>query len=226
MKEDDSKATDDTQQDVGGALIDSLLNPAVPAQAGALFDVAFSKMTTVAVFSEIPVLDIASRVYGIVSSIRNDLFLKKIVGFLSGCTARGEAEKSEFEKQLKTDAALRTRVGESLLLILERADHLEKTAILGKVFAGRLREEIDDDLFYRLSTAINNASISALKTLDSSYDKIATYDMKAGKPFADTLDDATSHSLYNLGFMRADGYMEMTFLPNELGSTLIRLMKR
>lgn len=224
MKSNDS--ANNTQKDLGGALIDSILTPHVAAQAGALTDVAFNNLTTVAVFSEIPVLDIACKIYGVLNSIRNDLFLKKLAGFLSGCDERNSAKKSEFEKKLEIDGAFRSKVGEGLLLILERIDHFEKTQILGKVFAGRLRGDIDEVTFYRLATAISNIPIGDLKTLEMSYEKVATYNMKAGKRFAETLDDATSQALYNVGFLTADGYTEMTYLPNDLGSNLIRLMKR
>jgi hypothetical protein len=218
--------TDSDTYSLGSSVIDSALDPHVFRKIGALVDVSFNTKTLRSLLGAIPALDIGTRGYDIGCSIHNDLFLKKIVGFLKGCGNLTEGEKAEFRKQLETDPDCRRRAGENILLILDRVDNFDKTELLGKVFAARVRGEIGEDTFYRLATGITNASITDLKLLRISYEKIATYDMKAGKPFSDTLDDATSQALYNAGFVKADGYTEMTFLPNELGSTLIRLMKQ
>jgi hypothetical protein len=104
-------------------------------------------------------------------------------------------------------------------------EDFDKTELLGKVFAARVRGEIDEATFFRLATAISNASITDLRTLGLSYEKIASYDPKARKPFTDSLDDATSQALYAVGLVRVDGVMETTYCHNQLGLSLIRLMK-
>ena len=78
--------------------------------------------------------------------------------------------------------------------------------------------------FFKLATAIKNASIADLRALDRSYKRIATYDPKGGKPFSDTLDDATAQSLYNVGLVRAEGLTETLYLHNELGIQLLTLI--
>ncbi|MBA2659681.1 MAG: hypothetical protein H0U72_09110 [Nitrosospira sp.] len=226
MNEGTWESENDQPQDLGTSIIDSALDPYVFRKLGALVDVTFNMKTTLAILGEVPVLDKLTKAYGGVSSVHHDLFIKKIVGFLDGCGNMTEGEKTEFGERLENDADYRRKVGESLLLILDRLDNFDKTKILGKVFAARYKKEIDETTFFRLAAAICNASIADLENLESSYAKIATYDMKAGKPFSDSLDDATAQSLFSVGFVRADGYMEMTYVPNELGSTLICLMKQ
>jgi hypothetical protein len=48
---------------------------------------------------------------------------------------------------------------------------------------GRLREDIDENTFFKLATAIKNASIADLRALELSYKRIATYDPKGGNRF-------------------------------------------
>ena len=48
--------------------------------------------------------------------------------------------------------------------------------------------------------------------------------IRRGKPFSDSLDDATAQSLYSVGLVRADGYMETLYLHNELGHQLLTLL--
>lgn len=226
MNEGTSESENDQPQDLGPSIIDSASDPYVFRKLGALVDVGFNMKTALSILSEIPVLDKAIKAYGLGVSLHNDLFLKKIMGFLNGCGNITAGEKTEFGKRLENDADYCKKVGENVLLILDRLDNFDKTKILGKVFAGRYRGEIDETTFFRLAAAICNASIADLENLELSYAKIATYDIKAGRPFTDSLDDATSQSLYNVGFVRAEGLAETTYLPNELGSSLIHLMKQ
>ena len=94
-----------------------------------------------------------------------------------------------------------------------------------KVFAGVMRGIIQYDIFLRLAAAIDRVFIGDLKDLESYYSRIESYDSKLGKPFAEFLDAATCQSLYTAGLVRSEGYTEDTNHPNELGSTLIRLLK-
>lgn len=198
-------------------MIRSATDPYAFQILGKLVDVISTKKTALLILSQIEIVDKLIKLYGLYSSIHNDMFLNKIVGFLNGCEKINQGEKTEFGRRLENDADYRKKVGENLLLILDRLDNFDKTEILGKVFAGRYRGEIDEATFFRLAAAICNASITDLKTLSLSYDKITNKNER--------LDDATSQSLYSLGFVRAEGLAEIIYHPNELGSNLIRLMK-
>lgn len=225
MNKDTSNSEDEIEQDLGTSMIRSATDPYAFQKLGELVD-GFNTKTFLAICSQVDVLDRLVKLYGLGESIRNDMFLRKIARFINGCGNITEGEKAEFGRRLENDANYCKKAGENLLLILDRLDSFDKTEILGKVFAGWVRGNIDEVTFYRLAMAISNIPIGDLKTLELSYKKIATYDMKAGKPFADTLDDATSQALYNVGFLTADGSTEITYLPSELGSSLIRLMKK
>jgi hypothetical protein len=93
------------------------------------------------------------------------------------------------------------------------------------VFAGCEKGLIEYETFLRLAAAIDKALIGDLKNLELYYSKINTYDAKLGKPFSEFLDNATCQFLYNIGLVRSDGHTEDLYLPNELGSTFIRLYK-
>lgn len=211
--------------DLGRSLIDSILSPKFIAQTPSVIDVALHCFTDVAFLSEIPVFDSFFKLYKGVTTVQNDLSLKRIAYFLSGCNKDDLLEKTQFVRDLELDSGLRTKVGESLLLILERGDHFDKASIIGKIFVARLRDDIDEGTFYRLATVVNNASIPDLRTLELSYGKIASYNAVAGNRFTEHLDDDTSQSLYNLGLVRAEGLAEIIYRPNQLGSQLIRFLK-
>lgn len=211
--------------DLGGSLVDSLLSREITGIAASLTDVILSQLTSENVLARVPVFGAIFDLYKGYVTVQDHLNLKKIAYFLSGCEKKDSYEKTKFEKQLEIDGRLRTKIGEDLLLIVESIDNFEKAAIIGKVFMGRLREDIDEDTFFNLATAVKNASIADLRTLELSYNKIATYDPKLGKLFSETLDDATSQALFNVGLVAADGYTEITYVHNQLGLQLITLLK-
>jgi hypothetical protein len=219
MSKDESKS--ETAREYRSVSIMDSADPHVFHRLGAFVDVLFTKQTAMSIAGIIPHVDDTSKIY---NSLQSQLFMNKVVRFLKGCEKITEGEKTEFQNRLETDTHFRREVGTNLLLILDRLDNFDKTELIGKVFLARAKEKIDEDMFYRLATAIINASITDLKNLGLAYEKIA--DEKSGIRVAKRLDDATSQSLYNVGLVRASGFAETEYLHNELGSTLIQLMKQ
>lgn len=58
-------------------------------------------------------------------------------------------------------------VGETLLIILEKLDHMEKPMIIGKLFKARINGEIDLDKLLRLSSIVNKVFVHDLYKLSS-----------------------------------------------------------
>jgi hypothetical protein len=215
---------EEERDDIGPSLVDSFLSREVTGIAASLTDVVLSELTSETILGRVPVFGAIFNFYKGCMSISDQLFLRKIAYFLAGCEKNDSFEKTQFQQQLAIDHKLRVKVGEDLLLILESIENFEKAAALGKVFMGRLREEIDENTFFKLATAIKNASIADLRALELSYKRIAAYDPEGGKPFSDTLDDATAQSLFNVGLVRAEGLAETLYLHNELGIQLLTLL--
>lgn len=212
------------REDLGPSFVDSFSSRDVIELAKTLSDAALSDLTSDTVLANIPIFGTLYNLTKGSFSIADYLSLRRIAYFLAGCEKKDQRERTKLEQQLAIDHKLRAKVGEELILILENLDNYEKATILAKVFRARLREDIDENTFFKLATAIKNASIADLRALDRSYKRIAIYDPKGGKPFSDTLDDATAQSLYNVGLVRAEGLTETLYLHNELGIQLLTLI--
>lgn len=157
--------------DIGPSLVDSILSREVTGIAASLFDVVLSELTSENVLGRVPVFGAIFNFYKGYMSISDQLTLRKIAYFLAGCNKSDSAEKTKFQQQLAIDHKLRVKVGEDLFLILESIENFDKAAALGKVFIGRLREDIDENTFFKLATAIKNSSIADLRALELSYKK-------------------------------------------------------
>jgi hypothetical protein len=221
------KGTDQTSssENLGPSLVKSIFSSELVEIIADIAELPLDSVLAEGALKEVPVLGLLVKGYGVATTIRDLVFLKKVQKFLYGTGSFTEGEKSEFREKIDSDPDFCRKVGENLVLLLDRHDNFDKAYILGKVFAGCIRGEIQYDTFLKLAAAIDRTFIGDLKGLESYYSRIESYDSKLGKPFSEFLEDATCQSLYNAGLVRSEGYTENTYHPNELGSTLIRLLR-
>jgi hypothetical protein len=105
--------------------------------------------------------------------VREYLFMKKLARFLSSLSCVSDEDRSEFRDRVSQDKLFREKVGETILLLLERADDMEKTDLLGKAFAAFLSKAINLDQFKRMATGIDRCLVMDLRRLnEATYDQI------------------------------------------------------
>lgn len=141
------------------------------------------------------------------------MVLKKVAKFLSALRDIPQEKREQFREKLAAEPEFQARIGENLILLLDRHEHLQKSLILGLVFGAHIDERISYEQFQRLASSIDKAYIGDLEHLADLYATIPN------------MDDASAQSLYSAGLVRAEGYSEMQYLRNDLGATLIKIMK-
>lgn len=124
------------------------------------------------VIKDIPVIGSLFNLYSAGKSIRDEIFLRKIISFLLETQKTSEIDKEKFYKKLINDHAFKKRVGEVIILILDKIDDLEKPAILGKLFRCYMEGKINFELFHRFATIINNIFLTDLKRLPMFFGRI------------------------------------------------------
>ncbi len=97
-------------------------------------------------------------------SLRDSLFLKKLLRFLASAQVDGN-ERQQFLQKLQTDSDFRRDTGLHLCLVLERLDDIEKADVLAALFASFVVGNITRDDFRRLSGALDRAHLPDLKVL-------------------------------------------------------------
>lgn len=214
----------DSEGSIGVSLVKSALSGGAAEIAGDVAELALDAALDEGVLKDVPVFGWFFKAYGITATIRERIFLNRVAKFLQATAAVSDLDRETFQEKLSADLEFCRKVGENLVLLLDRHDNIDKAHILGRVFSGYLRGEIDYDSFLKIASAVDRATISDLKMLAEHYRKMQSYDPKAGKPFASFLEDETSQSLYTAGLVRSEGYIEDTYHPNETGSQIIRLM--
>ena len=126
-------------------------------------------------------------------AIRDRIFIRKIGTFLLCLKNVTQAEKELFYNKLNS-ASHKKKVGDTLLLILDRLDDLEKPQLLARVFEFYIREHITFEDFRRLSSAIDIAFIDDLKVFVSDTNKLTPNEISLNH-----------HNLLRSGLTRING---------------------
>lgn len=203
----------------------SVLSPNVMDIASDVAELALDSVLDEGILKNIPVFGWGAKLYGVASAVKERIFLNKVAKFLQASTDISDSEREEFHQKLASDPSFSQKVSENLVLLLDRQDNIDKAHLLGKVFSGYVRKEIEYEAFLRLAAAIERTFIGDLKNLEFYYQKIQSYDSKLGKPFTDFLNDDIAQILYNAGLVRSEGYAEDIYHTNGVGAQLIRLTK-
>lgn len=160
-------AVDDPESqndDLASSLIDSIYSPAISDLSQDVIEIALDSVLEDGLVREIPVVKTIVAIGKSVAGVRDRIFLRKVLRFYAGLSSLTVEEKESFLRDVESDKQ-RKRLGETLVMILDRYDHLEKPDLLAKLFIAHVRGQIDFGEFQRLSIAVERAFIQDLYRL-------------------------------------------------------------
>jgi hypothetical protein len=120
---------------------------------------------------EIPIIKHIFSIAKIGFSIRDTFLIKKILIFLKDIPKEKKENLNKFKTKINSDSKYSKKIGEHLIIILDRYDNLTKAEYLSKIFSSYLDEKINLESFMRLSTAIEKVFIDDLNNLNNYYKK-------------------------------------------------------
>lgn len=152
-------------------------------------------------------------------AIRDRLFLRKVQGFLSAVPKFTDAEKAKFLAEHLADKKKADKLGETLVLVLDRLDDMEKPQMIAQVFAALVRGKITFDVFRRLASAIDLGAIDDLRAFANEKPPESPQLPRGLAPGTQTLRT----NLARTGLVSLPSYhqttpiMSVSFTPNDLG---------
>ena len=149
--------------DIVEKLVDSTTSPELKNLAVEVAEVGLDQLLDEEVLKDLPIVGGFVRAYKTVLSIRDKAFFNKVTRFFVKLSSIPDEEKEKFREDIKSDPKLRRKVGETLFLVLDRLDDLEKPEILAIMFQEYLSNGIEFTHFKRLASAIDIAFIEDLK---------------------------------------------------------------
>ena len=132
-----------------------------------LAEVVIDSVLDDGLLKDIPIVNIIVGLGNFGSKIHKGIFIKKVLTFLSNLESTTIEERQNFIQKIESCETYNNKVGEALIMILEKCSDLEKPKIIGKLFKASIKEEIDYQTFLRLCSLIERVHIPDLIHLKS-----------------------------------------------------------
>ncbi|MFS4457073.1 hypothetical protein [Maribacter sp. 2304DJ31-5] len=107
--------------------------------------------------------------------VKEQIFLKKVLKFLTKLNKTTPEERSEFINRIEQTEKYNKKVGLAIILILDKLEDLEKPEIIGKLLTANIKEEIDYETFLRISYMVQKVFLPDLKFLQDIKDGKEVY---------------------------------------------------
>ncbi|NKC13792.1 MAG: hypothetical protein GKR94_16880 [Gammaproteobacteria bacterium] len=98
------------------------------------------------------------------ADLRDRIFVSKVQRFIEQAESTSQQDRMKFRKQILSDDDQMRRIGEAVLLVLDKLSDLRKADLLGMFYACFLGGHLDGAQFRRLAAAIDTAFIDDLES--------------------------------------------------------------
>jgi len=118
------------------------------------------------IVKEMPVVSTIAKLFKTALGLQGYVFAKKLKRFYGALSTVPLEERDSFRERIATDTRFRNRVGENLMVLIDKLDDVDKPELLALAFAGFVQQKYDFTTFQRLAAAIDRCIVSDLEILE------------------------------------------------------------
>jgi hypothetical protein len=148
-----------------GAIAALVTDPESISVFKSLSEVIFDAALDDGILKEVPTVGTLFSFVRLPWSIRDRIFLKKLSRFVYQLATVPEEQLRKFRDKINADPKFRDRVGEKVLLVIERADDMEKAPLLGRALAAFIEGKVTEEEFMRMTAGIDRALMDDINRL-------------------------------------------------------------
>jgi len=145
---------DSTLEKIEGKLIESIKVNGLADLAQEYAELGLDMVLEEGALRDIPIVGTIVNAYKTVASMRDRIYLNKLVHFLKKV---GETTQEQRRKFVEDNCKDTRQFEEAVLLILEQADNINKISLIGKVFKACILEMINYKNALTISSMVNRA---------------------------------------------------------------------
>lgn len=108
-----------------------------------------------AIWADIPIIGTALKLCRAADEVRQAIFAAKLARFISSLNGTTDREKAAIRSKVEESAQEASKVGETLILVLEQVTDMDKPAMLARLLISYAENVISDVELRRLCQAIN-----------------------------------------------------------------------
>lgn len=151
---------------LNSAIIESIRSENIVDIATDNIEVALDMLLSDGPIKDIPVLGNIVKVIGIFKNVSDVLFLKKLTKILIELKSCTQQKRDELIKRLSKFRGSEQKIGETILMIVDRLDDLQKPTIIGKLFLLCAEGKISEAELFRLCNIVERTYFADLLALN------------------------------------------------------------
>jgi len=197
---------DQKKNEPGSSLIETLRLSELPEILEDIAELGLDNALQDGLAKDIPIVNWIVGLGKTVIAVRDYFLIKKILRFFQGLDEVTQKERAEFLGRIEDDEKYGQRVGETIVMLLDRYDHLDKAYLMSKLFCAYGRQQIDFNEFLRISSSIDRAFIRDLNDLLAYFadEEIQDAEVKRAKRNLYTSDFSDFYVITDEEFKRSD----------------------
>ena len=154
----------DNHSDVETSLVATITKDLAPI-AQEMGEIAIDSVIKEGVLRDIPIIGSLVSLWNAQASVKEHLYLKKLLAFLSQLSKSSMDERNVFvERTLKTDKR-KQQFGEAILHLIEHANTSEKTDLYGRFFLAHIKGEYEYEEVMKICSLIDSSFLPELRKL-------------------------------------------------------------
>ena len=136
------------------SLVETLKNSELAKVAEITAELSVDGIIDDGLFRDIPVISTIVSFAKVGISVKSYFFSKKLIRFLASISEVSREDRKKMIERLEADKSFRHKVGENIILLLDRLDDLEKPELVAKAFKAYSYGFIDAEQLQRINYAI------------------------------------------------------------------------
>jgi len=160
-------------QNVEDSLISTLKKSDLKSIGYDVAEVAIDSFLQDGFLKDLPVISFLNSLYKTGIHIRDYFFTKKLLKFLYSLSTLSPQQRTEFIDRLDSDPKYTQKVGESIMLLLDRMDDMNKPILMGRAFKAYALGKINSIELQRINYAIDKILMCDISELEE-FSKVET----------------------------------------------------
>jgi hypothetical protein len=155
----------DGPPDLGQSLVQTIKQSELPGVTWELLEVAADSALQNDLLRDIPVASTILGLWKTGAAVRDYLLVKKLIAFLGGLRDIPVEQRRDMVARLEADAQFGERVGDEIILLLDRLDATAKATLVGRAFRAYCHGRISNNTLQRINQAIDRLLMRDLAQL-------------------------------------------------------------
>jgi len=197
-----------------------------------LAEVVLDNLLNDEIAKDIPIINTILGLWKTSIEIKDRLFLKKIIYFISGLSNTPINKRKQMVDEINNSGQYRTRVGEKLLYIIDKCEDHEKSQIIARLFAAFIEQKLRYKEFLRSASIVDRTMIEDLNWfINSNWERLDAYEardiLNSGllffEPIELSIEDQWDYKTSNKYIVNGGG---LTAYISNIGKKMRGILKR